>query len=342
MHEVETLAYTGQLPWHGLGINLGDELAHITGNEMLSSAGLDWTTYKDEIKDSDDNEIPGWYAVRRKGNNLMVENTLGIVQEKFTCIQNADIFGVPDALVAEGKVTYEVAGSLREGAIVFALARMSDFEIKRLGGYGDPVERYLLWTAGHGNGRAVIGGYTDIRVVCKNTLDCAMGDKLGSSIQNRFTIRHTRHGPERIAEAHRILLKLDENGKRQQEIYQDLAMTPISLQQSNTFYSEWFNEEYGNLTEDTKNYETRASKREAIVGQLSANFQESPGNTGESAWDTYNGLTYWLDHQRSRVRNAATRMNSILLGGQVYNQKGRAAKKLMAWTRDGKLTRAVN
>lgn len=339
MDEVETLAYSGQLPWHGLGTNLGEQNTKVTGKEMLVASGLDWTTYKDPILDSDKNEIPGWFAIRRKGPSLPLDNVLGIVQQKFTCIQNEEIFGVPDTLVQEGHVVYEVAGSLREGAIVFALARMSDYEIKRLGTLADPVNRYMLWTAGHGNGRAVIGGFTDIRVVCKNTLDCAMGDSHGNSLQNRFKIRHTKSGPSAITEAHRILLKLDENGKRQQAVYQDLAMTPITLTQTTEFYSEWFNEEYGNLDEQTTNFESRQAKREAAVDELVANFSESPGNTGETAWDTKCGLDYWLDHQRSRVRNATTRMNSILLGGQVYNQKGRAAKKLLAWTRDGKLTK---
>jgi len=335
MDEVETLAYAGQLPWHGLGTYLGHEWSHVTGSTMLVKAGLDWETYKESVCDPHGNIIPGWYSVRRTTS----DNVLGVVGEQFTCIQNSEIFGVPDSLVEEGRITYEVAGALREGAIVFALARLSDYEITRLGGHTDPVERFMLWTAGHGNGRAVIGGFTDVRVVCKNTLDAAMGDSHGINIKNRFRIKHTKSGPERIQLAHQILLKLDENGRKQQDLFQDLAQTPMSYKQAGEFYTDWLSAEYGTLAEEALEFEKRMAKREEIIRELQNNFGDSPGNTGETAWDTYNGLGYWLDHQRSRVRNATTRMDSILLGGQVYGQKGRAVKQLQAWTRSGKLVK---
>jgi phage/plasmid-like protein (TIGR03299 family) len=339
MHEVETLAYTGQVPWHGLGIYLGAEGTKLTGGKMLVASGLDWETYKEEITDLQGNTIPGWYTVRRRGPNLSYNNHLGVVQKKFTCIQNAEIFGIPDQLVEDGRVTYEVAGSLRNGSIVFALARFSDFEIERLGGQGDPVERFLLWTAGHGTGRAVLGGYTDVRVVCKNTLDAAMGDSHGRNIKNRFKIRHTKSGPDRVSEAHRVLLKLDEYGEAQRRVYQELAYTTMTRPQAKQFYSEWLDETYGTLDEQSEEFDKRYAKREATVAELETNFIESPGNTGESAWDGFNGLSYWLDHQRSRFRSATTRMESTLLGGNVYNQKGQAVKKLLAWASDGKLKR---
>ena len=43
-HEVETMAYAGELPWHGLGVEVSNEL---TPMMMLEKAGLDWTV--DEV-----------------------------------------------------------------------------------------------------------------------------------------------------------------------------------------------------------------------------------------------------------------------------------------------------
>jgi hypothetical protein len=40
MHEVETMAFANQVPWHGLGVQVD---ARISPDEMVKAAGLDWT-----------------------------------------------------------------------------------------------------------------------------------------------------------------------------------------------------------------------------------------------------------------------------------------------------------
>ena len=39
-HQVETMAYAGEVPWHGLGVEVSNDL---TPNQMMKKAGLDWT-----------------------------------------------------------------------------------------------------------------------------------------------------------------------------------------------------------------------------------------------------------------------------------------------------------
>ena len=38
------MAYAGDLPWHGLGVRVGDDL---TPKEMQIAAGLDWSVQKE-------------------------------------------------------------------------------------------------------------------------------------------------------------------------------------------------------------------------------------------------------------------------------------------------------
>ena len=40
---VETMAYAGEVPWHGLGVEVP---ADLTPAQMLEKAGLDWTVSK--------------------------------------------------------------------------------------------------------------------------------------------------------------------------------------------------------------------------------------------------------------------------------------------------------
>ena len=42
-HMVETMAYAGQLPWHGLGTRVSE---NISVDDMLKESGLDWEVQK--------------------------------------------------------------------------------------------------------------------------------------------------------------------------------------------------------------------------------------------------------------------------------------------------------
>ena len=45
-HNVETMAYAGKVPWHGLGYRVPMDL---TPDQMLEAASLDWTVTKVRI-----------------------------------------------------------------------------------------------------------------------------------------------------------------------------------------------------------------------------------------------------------------------------------------------------
>ena len=45
-HNVETMAFAGQVPWHGIGTQVSSEL---TPMEMLKTAKLDWNVEKKPV-----------------------------------------------------------------------------------------------------------------------------------------------------------------------------------------------------------------------------------------------------------------------------------------------------
>ncbi len=46
MHAVETMAFSGAVPWHGLGHQITNPEDLISGDAFMRAAGLDWTVSK--------------------------------------------------------------------------------------------------------------------------------------------------------------------------------------------------------------------------------------------------------------------------------------------------------
>lgn len=95
---------------------------------------------------------------------------MGIVGERYRIVQNTDAFAFTDALLGEG-VRYETAGSLKDGKIIWLLAKMPE-SIEIL---GDKVDPYMVFTNTHDGSGAVRVCMTPVRVVCNNTLNAALG-----------------------------------------------------------------------------------------------------------------------------------------------------------------------
>ncbi len=162
--EVETMFSVNEVPWHGLGVIVKEAP---TSEDAIRLAGLDWTVEQEDIRlDSVNGQvIEGYKANVRSSDN----SVLGIVSDKYKIIQNSEAFAFTDFLLSEG-VTYETAGSFRNGKSVWLLAKMPEkFKI-----LGDEFVNYLVFTNSHDATSAVTVAITPIRVVCQNTLNLAL------------------------------------------------------------------------------------------------------------------------------------------------------------------------
>lgn len=164
---VETMYYVSNeengrfVPWHGLGTPV--EKAP-SSNEAIILAGLDWTVDQRPIYDVFGKEIPKYKANTRSSDNSI----LGVVTDKYKIVQNAEAFEFTDSLVDEG-LTYETAGSLRDGKTVWLLAKMPQQKI-----LGDAFEPYICFTNSHDGSGSIRVCMTPTRVVCWNTLNVAL------------------------------------------------------------------------------------------------------------------------------------------------------------------------
>lgn len=208
---LESMFYTRQTPWHGMGVRVEESP---TSEDAIRLAGLDWTVDSQPIYMSNGNKIPDSYVNVRTSDN----KPLGIVGERYKIIQNTDAFAFTDALLGEG-VTYETAGSLKDGKIIWLLAKLPNkFEI-----LGDKVDPYVVFTNTHDGSGAVKVALTPVRVVCFNTLNAAM-----KSAKRTWSARHTGNINNKLEEAMRTLELAEEYMKATQETFEELYKVKVN------------------------------------------------------------------------------------------------------------------
>lgn len=192
-HEFESGFVVGQPAWHRLATVLTEVP---TLAEGIIKAGLDWEVLRLPLIALNKEEAglsgiscAGWQAIVRKTD----ERVLGIASDKYVPLQNREAFNWFQPFLDKSDCQLESAGSLKQGRIVWVLAKIlaGGAEVTD----GDKLEAYLLLSNAHDGTRAVTVGFTPIRVVCWNTasaahrgLDRAADKKTGKALR----IVHTK------------------------------------------------------------------------------------------------------------------------------------------------------
>lgn len=203
---VESMFYVGrQMPWHNLGTSVMDAP---TSEQALRLAGLDWTVKPEPIYLGNGMKIEDSVAnVRDKDGSV-----LGVVGNRYQIVQNTEAFEFTDSLLGEG-VRYETAGSLRNGKIIWLLAKTPE----KYNVLGEKVEPYVCFTNSHDGSGAVKVIMTPVRVVCNNTLNMAL-----KSAKRTWSVRHTISINGKLNEAKTTLELADQYMKETQNLFEEL------------------------------------------------------------------------------------------------------------------------
>lgn len=294
-HEVESMAWAGQVPWHGLGARVDQE---VSVDEMLEAAGLNWQLERKRLFA----DLGGGSSLPIDGKSAWVRNTddkvMAVSSDAWRPMQPADTIGFMHDYVQAGAAKLETAGSLREGKIVWGLARLShDFEV----GPGDKVHGYLLITSPNEVGRAITVRTTTVRVVCANTM--AMAEK-GGGVQYRqdhlsdFDVEAAKAA---VGEAHEQLAQAERNAKILAGLKLSIndALTKVLVP---TFYPEMAEDE--DIMQEIELPSVMPKK----IAQILESVEHAPGNkeVAGTGWAVMNGVTHWADHIYGH--NAATRL----------------------------------
>lgn len=306
-HEVDRMAYTGAMPWHGLGTPVEGAM---TADEALQEGGLNFDVVKQplwrEKVDGDFEKVAGAHCTIRTDRNTVVGAHVG---DQYTILQNAACFTFFDALTTRKEAIYHTVGSLRGGSIVWLLAKLPG-EIRVKG--QDVTEKYLLLTNSHdGTSRAGVL-FTPVRVVCMNTLRAA----LGAGFQYR--LRHTTNVEARLQEASRVMGVTNAYYAELQEAFEAMAAKPISVKESVDYLERCLQIDGSDPELSSR---SRNMRDEALVLLDRGRGADLPGVRG-TVWGAYNAVTEWVDHRK--YRNDDARLNNIWFDGQGIATKQRA------------------
>lgn len=290
-HMIETIAYAGETPWHGLGTKVP---ADLSPDQMLKKAGLDWSVRK----------VQAYAEVAGKkvavGKSALVRDSddriLDVVSDDWNILQNEKAFEFFHDFVAAGDMEMHTAGSLRDGQLVWALAKVHDgftlFE-------GDTVESYLLFSNPHKYGWSIDVRFTPIRVVCNNTLTLS----LNTASKNMVKVSHRR---EFDADMVKETLGV---AKEKLAKYKEMAQFLGSKRYNDKTIVEYFKRVFPVVGGPDKKKEMSISASKAldvINTQPGANFAEG------SWWSAFNCVTYLTDHKLGR--NQDTRLSNAWFG----------------------------
>ena len=303
-HQVETMAYAGELPWHGLGVPVSNDLTPV---QMMEKAGVDWTVHECEsfVEFNDQKISTGMKSLVRSTDGKVLTN----VGADWNPVQNEQAFEFFSEYVFAGDMEMHTAGSLRDGQMVWALAKVKDsFELFG----GDQVESYLLFSNPHQYGKSIDVRFTPIRVVCNNTLSLS----LSMQAERQVKVGHrVEFNPGEVKEALGIA---SEKLATYREMAEYLGGKRFSMDKLIEYYNTVYPRTSDKRVQDKKlsvDTLSRNAKQclDVLETQPGAEFAEG------SWWQAYNSVTYVTDHIQGR--NADNRLYSSWFGGNQARKK---------------------
>ena len=280
-HDIISTAWSGQVPWHGLGVKVANDL---TPEQMMKAAGLDYTVSKVQAYI----EVGGRRVPFDNSQALVRDDTgeiLARVTDGWKPYQHRDVFSFFRKFVLSGEMEMHTAGALRagrSGIMAWMLAKMDDsftlFE-------GDQVDSYLLFTNPHVYGKAITVMFTPIRVVCSNTLTMALSTLDGPAV--RFT--HRSEFDPKIVER---VLGL---ASRENDIYRQAAERLAAVKVTRDNMIEYFNALFP--APESKDMSQPAKTCLSLVYT-----QPGKEHAEGTLWPAFNAVTHFVDFKYGKPK----------------------------------------
>lgn len=305
--------------WHRLGQRTDEA---VDSTEALRLGGLDWRVETRPVsveQEGAHDPISTHRAVVRTDN----QRVLGVVSHRYTPIQNVEAFEWLDSVTGTNLATYETAGSIRGGKMVWMMLRLP--EELRIAGTDDVTRPYLLACNSHDGTRAMRVLRTGVRVVCNNTLTSALGSGVGISL------RHTGRTTQRLDDARRVLGIASHGFRHMNEEMNAMARVQMGTRGLDEYLQRVWPDDPTSESNDGA-----VKVRNRMTELFDDEPQRLKGVRG-SVWAAWNAVSQYTDWERrhrggSRERRDENRLRSIWFGDSA-EVKRRAWNEALAVAR---------
>ena len=260
---------------------VGADIEGMSLEDSLNKAGLNWQVGLGTINLSYNGcVIPDYRAVVRQDT----ERTLGIVGKRWTPIQNIEgaQFG-NEILGTEGIAS--TAGFLNHGATVFIQYKIQK-ELYTVA--GDEVETFLLLMLNHNGTGGCRAAFTNIRVVCQNTLYMAL-----RKAKRAVSITHSSKFEQRMKEAVAVM----QAGREYNNAFKAQADALLAQTVSDSQFERIMKTLLPMPEDASKTIQGNIEKEWALM--LNAKIANDLQNVQGTGWGAYNAFVDHYDHNVS-------------------------------------------
>lgn len=313
-------------PWHRLGTPVD---GNMTIEQALEVARADFTVTKRPLTATvpgvgggEDIRVPvtGKVATVRDIPGTTESQVLGIVGDGYGVVQNDEALQAAYDIVgaSAGEAYLDTLGVLGEGERLFSYLRLEDLVIDPVG-INDKIERGLVIYWSHDGSIAMTYAFSDIRVVCKNTVQMAL-----EGAQRVFKAKHTSAVQDRMKDAQRVLGVSTEWA----DAFKLQAEKMLRVQYTEDVFEKYLNRVFPKASARTERQQRNVEGIHAQVRGIFANERNSK-EYGANGWTMYNSVIEYLDHGREATEESRLQA-TMTPGSWVEKRKLYAAKTVLS------------
>lgn len=274
-----------------------------TAEEALELMGAKFTVSKAKLTAKGNVVVPSHCATMREDTNQV----LGVVGSRYGVIQNAEAFAFFDTVVASHDAQYTSGALMHNGAWTILQAKVNgEREVRK----GDGLQNYITLVNGHDGRQPFKAWFTPIRLWCMNQVRGIL-----RNIADAVTVRHTANASDRVQEALRVLGCSREYFEHFIGVAEKLTQVAATSDMVEKFLAEVMGES------ERKPSQTRRDHVRHLI-------EHGRGNTGETLWDVYNGLTEWADWYRVEGDDEDRRLRVSLWSGGLKERAWSTVTKM--------------
>lgn len=309
-HLVESMAYVGETPWHGLGNQLTEQQPLSVWAEQ---AGMNWQIVESPVHFiaaghghlGELLEYPDSKVLYRSDTQA----PLSVVGNRYQVVQPAEILEFYRDLTEISGFELETAGVLKGGRKLWALARTGQSGVLK---GNDRTNAYVLLATACDGSMATTAQFTSIRVVCNNTLAVAL-QGAGTSATCVKVRHNTAFDGERVKRELGISVSSWSQFMGQ---LKELSNRKVRIKEAEQYFRDVFTDPAS--ANPDNNQKSMARALELFDGHGRGSDLASSRGT---AYGLLNAVTEFVDHER-RARNTDYRLDSAWFGqGASIKQK---------------------